>query len=260
MKKKLKAFTLIELIIVMAIISILMVGIMRLFEPVTTIYNTVSVVSAQRATEQGIADYIGENLRYATSVGIYSGMSYDQALKKYKDAKFTDADGKLLADEDIEVMVISREKGFQTGEDGSGKKSGKMFYGRVIRKVSGQKSFSTSNLKADGSTGAYVAMGESYYGNADYYIRIASADESAIKLVINSDYYNNASKLSSDLFRRNDSEGNSTVLSISPVNLSGLDTKDADNPVKYGIDTDYDDSIGTFSGPAKDIYIIFSYK
>lgn len=71
MKRFLKGFTLIELIIVMAILSILMAAIMQMFKPIRSTYVDATLYESQRTTQNGIIQYLAESIRYSTDLGIY---------------------------------------------------------------------------------------------------------------------------------------------------------------------------------------------
>lgn len=71
MKKILKGFTLIELIIVMAILTILMASIMRMFKPIRSTYIDATLYENQRTVQNGMVKYISESIRYSTDLGIY---------------------------------------------------------------------------------------------------------------------------------------------------------------------------------------------
>ena len=66
--KRFKAFTLVELIVAMAIFGIIMVGIMNLAQPITNSSATAKVLNNQKNVEEATVSYIGESLRYATNL------------------------------------------------------------------------------------------------------------------------------------------------------------------------------------------------
>jgi len=66
--KKLKAFTLVELIIVIVIMGILMTGIVQLFKPLRTTYSQATLHESVRTTHNGIIKYISETLKYSKAV------------------------------------------------------------------------------------------------------------------------------------------------------------------------------------------------
>ncbi|MDE7302024.1 MAG: prepilin-type N-terminal cleavage/methylation domain-containing protein [Oscillospiraceae bacterium] len=71
MKKFLKGFTLVELIIVMAILTILMAAIMQMFKPIRSTYVDATLYENQRTVQNGIVTYLAESIRYSTDLGIY---------------------------------------------------------------------------------------------------------------------------------------------------------------------------------------------
>lgn len=102
MKKKiLKGFTLIELIVVMAIFSILMAGALALVDPVSKINKTASDFEKTNAYVDNIQDYLQDSLRYAENVWVYQGNMSDSDLKdeaedfrnKYYNETITTKDG-----------------------------------------------------------------------------------------------------------------------------------------------------------------------
>lgn len=72
MKKFIKGFTLMELIIVMAILSILMAAILQMFKPIRSTYLDATLYENQRTAQNGIIKYISESIRYSTALGLYT--------------------------------------------------------------------------------------------------------------------------------------------------------------------------------------------
>lgn len=255
MKKKLKAFTLIELIIVIAILGIMMTAIMRMFEPVTNIYNTTAVVSNQRTAEQGIATYIAENTRYATSIGVFQKQnSASDAVTKFLASNPTDANGVPLTKSDLEIICINHSTGYTYMNN--------TYSGRIIRKVSGASSFSEAygSFTPDGSGSSYMALGEAYYGPADYYIRIKNFSASGFDIVIDSDYYGKAAS-KTDKFLRGDEETNYTKKHVTLVNTGTADIDSDHTMVRSLIVDETDESLGTRTSTSnKSTYIVYSLK
>jgi prepilin-type N-terminal cleavage/methylation domain-containing protein len=71
MKKSLKGFTLIELVIVMAILTIIMAGLMQFFGPVRNAYRDATYYEAKRVACNAVSRYMTESLRYAQYLGVY---------------------------------------------------------------------------------------------------------------------------------------------------------------------------------------------
>lgn len=148
--KKIKGFTLIELIIVMAILTILMAAIMHMFRPIRETYLDSTFYENQRTTQNGIITYINESIRYAVDMGIYEDTNMDTAISSFAAAyaaKYgTDPANINAIKTNAQVIVIDNS--------GSHTFNHNTWRGRLLRR------------KADGTT--RVAMGEAYYGENNY--------------------------------------------------------------------------------------------
>lgn len=186
MQKKFKAFTLVELIVSMLIFGIIMAAIMNLFSPINDVYTNTSVLANQRAAEQGIASYIIENTRYAQSIGIYQKQANaNEAMEKFLDKNPTDIYGTTLTEADLEVICIENTNEYTLNNGTS-----VTYKGRIVRKMAGSSTCGESQpFKYDGTGSSYIAMGEAYYGPADYYIRIENFTSSGFSVVVDSDYF-----------------------------------------------------------------------
>ncbi|MGN1304928.1 MAG: type II secretion system protein [Oscillospiraceae bacterium] len=151
MKKILKGFTLIELIIVMAVMSILMLGIMRMMDPIRTTYVDSTYYESQRTTQNGISTYIGESLRYATKLGIYTGTSSSDLATAV--ANFKSKSGYNAAvDGDINFIVIDNTTEYIYRNE--------KVHGRVLRNKKGSE------------TETRMALGAAFYGSYNYSINL----------------------------------------------------------------------------------------
>lgn len=72
-KKKLKGFTLVELIVVMAVFGLIMLGALRLLDPVNRMMRNASVQEANTASVDNIKRYFEGTLRYANAVYVHNG-------------------------------------------------------------------------------------------------------------------------------------------------------------------------------------------
>lgn len=72
-KKNLKGFTLIELIIVMAIFSIIMFGAIRIMNPLNKIVKNASIQESSSASVDNIKHYVEDSIRYAECIDVYQG-------------------------------------------------------------------------------------------------------------------------------------------------------------------------------------------
>lgn len=210
--RKLKGFTLIELIIVMAILSILMAAIMQMFKPIRETYVDATLYESQRAAQNGIITYIGESVRYSTDLAIYpkdklSKQTITGAVEEFTKAylyangvydagnpegKPVDPDYTTKYDKTLEkmkrtaeIIIIDNE---EKGADGKYKYTflGDHYYGRLLR-----RKFIPNASYNDATDPAYkmydeltdaaedhtksecrLALGAAYYGERNYTIKL----------------------------------------------------------------------------------------
>lgn len=182
--KKIKGFTLIELIVVMAILSILMVGIMQMMKPIRATFVDSTYYEAQRTTQNGIVEYITETLRYADNVGIYTKGQSDSgktvnnvvdAVTFFKAAVKND-DGTELSDSQINIITIDNTAVYKYG--------GKDCRGRIVRsKPLASGNYNATAEKAGAGCQGRLALGEAYYGDCTYSINVVP-DGKNIKLSV----------------------------------------------------------------------------
>lgn len=165
MKSKFKGFTLIELIIVMAILVILMAAIMQMFKPIRETYVDSTLYENQRTTQNGIIKYISESTRYATDLGIYDTGS-GSPINNVQDAvdEFAAAyhdKNKTVSVDDVkknaDVIVIDNATSYNG------------HIGRLLRR----KKDSFGNDTLNESSDFRIALGASYYGKNDYAIKVS---------------------------------------------------------------------------------------
>jgi len=77
MKKKLKGFTLVELVIVMAIFTIIMAAVMALIDPVSKLMKKTTIQEANAAAVDNVKRYIEGNLKYANAIEAHIGALTD---------------------------------------------------------------------------------------------------------------------------------------------------------------------------------------
>lgn len=187
--KKVKAFTLIELIVVMAILVGVLTAILQLMQPVTEAFNDSTEYERQRTVENGIITYITESVRYANKLSICdegvttspydyvapggSVSSKTKQINSETDAVtyFCEKNKIDMSDDDemekIQVIRIDRS----TNYDGN--------RGRLIRrngwesaKTSFSGNMSNAVVKAYDTKELYMAMGPDYYNGKNYTIVI----------------------------------------------------------------------------------------
>lgn len=119
MPRKVKGFTLIELIVVMATFSIIMFGAMSLMNPVNKVFVTTSRTESVSAAADNIRRYLELNLRYAECVTITNTEPTIQGLRGFIDSHYDgkvikDASGALVpASGDLYVIKINNANGGQ---------------------------------------------------------------------------------------------------------------------------------------------------
>jgi len=134
MKKTLKAFTLVEMIIVVAIFGILMAGLMNFYSPIKQTYADSTMYEKMRTSQNGILEYLCESTRYAdnikgeamltmydeggvvvfddgTTKAVTSAKDSVDAFLKEHSIDMTTDKGKELADR-IHVIVINRKDNY----------------------------------------------------------------------------------------------------------------------------------------------------
>jgi len=80
--KKLKGFTLIELIVVMAVFGLLIMGALQLVEPANKIMKSTSTMESHAGSVDNVKRYLESSLRYAQYVNVFPG-DYNDAASKY---------------------------------------------------------------------------------------------------------------------------------------------------------------------------------
>lgn len=172
MKKNKKGFTLIELIVVMAILSILMASIFAFFKPVDKIFSNIQVTDKRMTSAQGINDYINNSVKFAKSVYVFANVDNIDHIKLKK------ADGsgseyifeRFSKDSNLDLSVTGNKEKIQfialyedsakadTWSDGTN------CTGRVYR-VRGLSGSYTMGKYFDNE---YEALGKGYYGKYNY--------------------------------------------------------------------------------------------
>lgn len=71
--QKIKGFTLVELIVVMAIFSIIMLAVLKLIDPVEKVMNNTSVQEKNAAYVDNMQDYLKSSMKYAEFMRVYEG-------------------------------------------------------------------------------------------------------------------------------------------------------------------------------------------
>ena len=227
MKNKFKGFTLVELIIVMAIMSILMLAIMNMFKPIREIYVDSTQYESQRTAQNGVVQYVTESVRFATDMGVYNDVSTAQAAAKAFAEAYCDANGYDKTDagnlnkiyKHVEIMII----------DNKTTHYGKNFTGRLIRrKVDGTSSsvsepaFSgTNNIVVPSATNTWrTALGEAYYGENTFYVTLDTSESADGMLTVNVVSTSNAKRDITKMGKETDTDPNSSAVSVAHLSTT----------------------------------------
>lgn len=183
--RKLKGFTLVELIIVMAILAILMAALMNMMKPIRATYVDSTYYEAERNTQSGIAQYITESVRYATNIGIYTdgksvtGETPVSSISSVRNAidHFKDKTG-VTDESKINVITIDNKTAYTFNNA--------KYYGRIIRtKGPGSTGSYTTDAAVGNNKEARLALGAAYYGDNTYSINLTSTT-TGIKVQVSS--------------------------------------------------------------------------
>ena len=86
-KRKLNGFTLVELLVVMAIFTILLVGTMAFVGPVQKIFKNTNETEKTHAYADTAKNYIEDSLKYAEAIRVYqempAGTTEEKEVEKY---------------------------------------------------------------------------------------------------------------------------------------------------------------------------------
>ena len=199
MKKVLKGFTLIELIVVMAILVILMAGIMNMFKPIRETYVDATLYEAQRTAQNGVVQYITESVRYATDLGIYTKgtnnvnnvtNAVETFNKEYLKANGIDPDdaanATLVANTlkevkmKAEVIIIDNTtEYFFDGEKYKGRILRRKFEKEIVGGVKQNKQLTHDAEDPTKIAACRMALGDAYYGASDYTISLGVSQDAS---------------------------------------------------------------------------------
>lgn len=278
MKKVLKAFTLIELIIVMAILVILMSAIMNMFKPIRETYVDATLYEAQRTAQNGIVQYMTESMRYATDLGIYTkntnGVNnVTDAIthfnESYLKANGIDPDDTAnatkvsdtleLIKRNAEVIIIdySNNYGFNGGN----------YTGRILRRKFEKETVGGATVNKEITNDAEnpskknacrVALGDAYYGASNYTISLGVTQDPATKAGTASDgiKITVASYTGKYANRDNDANNSGGINGIAVSNSGLVMCRNLMTPINGMFDTkDFNAASSTSAGGK--VYIVY---
>lgn len=158
MKKKLKGFTLVELIIVMALMSVLMLMVALIMKPISQVFADTTKYTEDRYVMDGMAAVLEENLKYADKIVLV----YDQDY--LNDSMVSTIAGEMQVDEKkVQVLEIINKcpatattllPDFTTN-------SGVETTGRIYK-----------SAYVDGTRKTWLVGGEAFYGDGSYFVNL----------------------------------------------------------------------------------------
>ena len=201
---KLRGFTLVEMIIVIAIIGIIMAGLANFFVPIRRVFVESTSYESYRTVQQGMSKYIAENTRYATAVAIYPKDTTITSAAAAKTAFLTAIGGSASADS-VHVITIDNTTPYKVGIHN--------YYGRLKMY---RYNIATSSWPTDDG---YVAMGKSYYDKMSYSIALTpiTGTSAGLNIQVTSSMLDDTS---GDLKVATDSKVISTTDAVAYANLS----------------------------------------
>lgn len=184
MNKKFKGFTLVELIVVMALIAILMPAIVQLFKPIRDTYVDSTQYEAKRTTQNGIIQYITESVRYARDMGIYNDKTNAQAAVTAFAAKYcTDYNIDSTKTTAVTNEISKNAQVIIIDNKTSHTYHGNTFTGRVVRRkidaaaIGADPVWANNQIAASSKSKWRMALGEAYYGENTYNITLDTSDK-----------------------------------------------------------------------------------
>jgi hypothetical protein len=185
MKIKIKAFTLVELIVVMAILMLMMAAIMKFFEPIRQVYNDATYYEQRRSVTNSMCKYTTESIRYAKYLGIYKSSEVgalpnpkgaaEAAVSRFKTSLSTDVTPAIIVPHGTEINVIELDYvGYNDVEASAvgydeGMYNGKTYDGRLYR-TKGTWNATTTKYVIENT---HLAFGPAYYAANNYYMQWA---------------------------------------------------------------------------------------
>jgi type II secretory pathway pseudopilin PulG len=175
MKTKLKAFTLVELIVVMAILMLMMAAIMKFFEPIRQVYNDATYYEQRSSVTNSMCKYTTESIRYAKYLGIYSSNEVatitnpkgdaEAAVGRFKASLATDVTPSIIVPHGTAINVIELDY----SQFAAGTYNNKTYDGRLFR-TKGKWNATTTKYDIDNT---HLAFGPAYYAANNYYMQWA---------------------------------------------------------------------------------------
>lgn len=166
MKKNLKGFTLVELIIVMALMSILMLMVGLIMKPISQVFADTTAYTEDRYVMDGMAQYIDESLKYADKVWIHYDYDSQVVDGAFLENYMTKDDYLNIPIEKLQIIAIINDNSsgaFDT--DDFMNNSGEQQMGRIYK-----------SAYVNGARKVWLVGGEAFYGDGSYFINLEGED------------------------------------------------------------------------------------
>lgn len=193
--KKIKGFTLVELIVVMFILAILMSAILQMFKPIRQTYVDSTLFESRRTAQNGVIQYITESIRYSTDLGMYTKdkvSSVTGAVDAFTKA-YLEANGVSSADavnpamytatkdaikKNAEVIIIDNtENAYTFGND----PIDNTYTGRILRRKIDGNPITNDAENPTKKDKCRLALGAAYYGKSDFSITFGITQDATKK-------------------------------------------------------------------------------
>ncbi len=192
MKKAVKGFTLVELIIAIALMSVLMVMVGLIMKPISQVFADTTSYTEDRYVMDGIGQFLDENLKYADNILVVYNKEYYPIQNPTSDYEVSDdgniesklnVDYPLMTDAEKEayckriqaIAIINDVDPFGAGGLGQEYKnehfinnSGDKQLGRIYK---------SAYIPSKGERDTWLVGGEAFYGEGSYFINLEGTEE-----------------------------------------------------------------------------------
>lgn len=215
MKKKLNGFTLVELIVSMALLAILMVMIGLMFRPIGRLLADTTKYTEDRYVIDEINEIIDSNLKFATGVEIY----YDVAGYEANDSTAAGTALGVSNTRKIEIRNVSENTFFTTA----------LGYDPNEYNISGTTTYTTGRIiKYDSDHGSRMVGSKAFYGSGNYFVNLETSSGSPMvasnRLKFTTYAINEEWAFADDLPTLQDSMLDTTFRDLEPDTCLGWDT------------------------------------
>ena len=199
MKKAVKGFTLVELII--ALMSVLMVMVGLIMKPISQVFADTTSYTEDRYVMDGIGQFLDENLKYADNILVVYNKEYyplQHAPSDYEVSDDGDIESKLNVDylkmtdaekeaycKRIQAIAIINDVASFGGIMGSGGAGlGQEYKIEHFTNNSGDKQmgriYKSAYIPSKGERVTWLVGGEAFYGEGSYFINLEGTEEDGV--------------------------------------------------------------------------------